>query len=194
MSSGVPGGRHGMGTVRFSMTCSLDGYVTDPDGDFRWTAPSEEMHAFVNRRVRELSTFVLGRAMYETLKVWDDWEADSAVEQEFADLWAGRDKIVCSDSLDALAAPRTTLEPRLTTERLAEIAAGADGVVEVAGPTVAAEALRAGLVDEIEMFVAPHVLGGGTRAFPDGMRTALELVESRPFAAGAVFLRYRTRP
>lgn len=181
-----------MGTVRFSMTCSLDGYVTDADGDFRWTEPSDEMHAFVNDRLRELSTFVLGRAMYDTLKVWDDWEADTAAEQEFADLWAARDKIVCSDSLDAVAGPRTTFEPRLTTARLAEIARDADGVVEVAGPTIAADAFRAGLVDEIEMFVAPYLLGGGTRAFPTGARAALDLVESRTFADGAVFLRYRS--
>ncbi|WP_402465159.1 dihydrofolate reductase family protein [Isoptericola aurantiacus] len=180
-----------MGTLRFGMTCSLDGRVTDAAGNIGWSAPSDEMHAFVNGRFRAARTLVMGRRMYATLRVWDDWPAGSAVEEEFAGLWAATDKIVCSDSLGSVSAPRTTLEPRLTVDRLAQIVAATDGVVEVSGPTTAADALREGLVDEIDLFVLPQVLGGGLHALPEGMHTALALVDSRRFADGAVYLGYR---
>lgn len=173
------------------MSCSLDGYVADADGAFDWAAPGEDAHAFVNGLVRDVRMFVMGRRMFETMRVWDTWPAGgSAVEEEFAGIWRVADKVVCSDTLTAADAPRTTLEPRLTTARLAEIVAATDGVVEVSGPTTAAEPLRAGLVDELYLFVVPHVVGGGLRALPDGLRLELALVDERRFADGAVFLRY----
>jgi dihydrofolate reductase len=182
-----------MGTLRYgTMTCSLDGYLADADGGFEWAAPSVEAHAFVNDLVRDVRTFVIGRRMFETLRIWDSWSTGGGtVEEEFAAIWQAADKIVCSDSLTAVDAPRTTLEPRLTTTRLAEIVAATDGVVEVAGPTTAADALRSGMVDEVLLFVVPHVIGGGLRALPDGVRLALELTDERRFGDGAVYLRYR---
>ncbi len=173
------------------ISCSLDGYVNDQDGSIGWTAPSEDRHAFINRRVRDTQVFVMGRRMYEMLRVWDDWPPGRAVEDEFAALWAQADKIVCSDTLGGIDAPRTTLEPRLTTQRLDRIVAGTDGVVEVSGPTTAAGALRAGKVDEIDLFVLPRVTGGGQPALPGEMQATLELAESRTFSDGAVYLSYR---
>ncbi len=176
------------------MTCSLDGYVADADGGFDWGAPDEEVHAFINDQVRDVRTFVVGRRMFDTMRVWDDWPpGQGEAADEFAELWKGIDKIVCSDSLDAVDAPRTTLEPRLTPGRLAEIVAATDGVVEVSGPTTAAGMLRAGLVDELTVRVAPHVAGGGLRLLPDGWQTELVLAESRPLPDGSVFLRYTAR-
>jgi dihydrofolate reductase len=173
------------------ITCSLDGYVNDRSGGIDWTAPGDDRHAFINRRVGDVARFLMGRRMYEMLRMWDDWPPGRAVEDEFADLWARTDKIVCSDTLGAVDAPRTTLEPRLTPERLDRIVAETDGVVEISGPTTAADALRAGKVDEIDIFVVPRVVGGGQLALPDGMRATLELVESRSFSDGAVYLSYR---
>jgi dihydrofolate reductase len=176
------------------MTCSLDGYVADADGSFDFAAPNEDLHAFVNGLVRDVRTFVMGRRMFETMRVWDTWPAgESAVADEFAELWAAADKIVCSDSLTGVDAPRTTFEPRLTTTRLAEIVAATDGVVEVSGPTTAAEPLRAGVVDELLLLVVPHVVGAGLRALPDGARLELELADERRLANGTVFLRYVRR-
>ncbi|MFE6970335.1 dihydrofolate reductase family protein [Isoptericola sp. NPDC057653] len=176
------------------MSCSLDGYVADAGGGFDWSAPDDAVHAFINDRVRDVGTFVVGRNMFETMRVWDTWPpGQSDASDEFAEIWRGIDKIVCSDSLGAVDAPRTTLEPRLTTARLAEIAAAADGAVEVSGPTTAAGALRAGLVDEMTIRIVPHVAGGGLRLLPDGMRADLVRAECVPLGDGSVFLRY-TRP
>ncbi|MEL7974902.1 dihydrofolate reductase family protein [Isoptericola sp. F-RaC21] len=176
------------------MSCSLDGYVADASGDFDWGAPSQATHAFINDEVRDVRAFVVGRRMFETMRVWDDWPpGQGEAEDEFAEIWTGIDKIVCSDSLDAVDAPRTTLEPRLTPERVAEIVAATDGVVEVSGPTTAAGALRAGIVDEITVRVLPCVVGGGLRLLPDGMRVDLVRADCVPLDDGSVFLRYTRR-
>jgi len=173
------------------MSCSLDGYVADAAGGFDWGAPDEAVHAFINDGVRDVRTFVVGRRMFETMRVWDTWPpGQSQAADEFAEIWRGIDKVVCSDSLGAVDAPRTTLEPRLTTGRLAEIVAATAGVVEVSGPTTAAEALREGLVDEMTVRIVPHVAGGGLRLLPDGMRSDLVRAQCVPFDDGSVFLRY----
>ncbi|MCK9793503.1 dihydrofolate reductase family protein [Isoptericola sp. 4D.3] len=181
-----------MGTLRYGlMSCSLDGYVADAAGDFDWGAPDETVHAFINDQVRDVRTFVVGRHMFDAMRVWDTWTpGESAAADEFAELWKDIDKVVCSDSLAAVDAPRTRLEPRLTTDRLGEIVAETDGVVEVSGPTTAAGALRAGIVDEITLRVVPAVVGAGLRVLPDDMRADLRLAESQTLRDGSVFLRY----
>jgi len=182
-----------MGTLLYSTTCSIDGFVADADGGIGWTTPSEELHAFFNDSLRDVGTYVMGHDMYATMRVWDTWPAGrSAVEDDYAAIWAAADKIVCSDRLTATGvdAPRTTVEPRLTTRRLAEIVAAADGAVEVSGPTTAAEALLTGMVDVLQLFVAPRALGAGLRALPAGLDLALELTQTRRFDNGTVLLRY----
>ena len=181
-----------MGTLRYGvMACSLDGYVADGAGGFEWTHPSDEVYAFLNQVVTGERVFVMGRRMWETMRVWDSWEVGkSAIADEFVQIWEGADKIVCSGSIAPTPAPRTTFEPRLTTARLAEIVAATDGVVDISGPTMAADALRAGMVDEVHMIVVPRVVGGGLRLFPDGLRLSLELVEKHSFESGSVYLRY----
>jgi dihydrofolate reductase len=179
------------------MTCSIDGFGADAEGQIGWTAPSDDLHAFFNDTLRDVSTYVMGRHLFETMRVWDDWpEERSEVEDDFVGIWQAADKIVCSDTLvDAgLDAPRTTFEPRLTTDRLARIVAEADGVVEVGGPTTAAAALRTGMVDVVQLYVADQVLGGGLRVFPDGMRRGFDLAETRRFDNGTVLLRYERTP
>jgi dihydrofolate reductase len=63
----------------------------------------------------------------------------------------------------------------------------------VGGPELAGQALKAGLVDEVHLFVSPVVVGGGTRALPDGLRLDLELLDQRRFGNGVVQLHYGTR-
>lgn len=181
-----------MGSLWYWANCSLDGYRADADGSFDFTAPSEEVHTFINGALGNVGTLVMGRRMYETMKVWDTMPAGhSAATDEFAQIWNTMDKVVCSDTLTEVESRRTTLEPRLTIGRLREIVAATDGVVSVDGPTTAADALRAGLADEVHLVVTPYVVGGGLRAFPDGARLTLELTDERRFQNGAVYLRYR---
>ena len=60
------------------------------------------------------------------------------------------------------------------------------------GPDLAAQAIRAGLVDELQLFVAPVVVGGGKQSLPDHVRLKLELLDERRFGSGVVYLRYGT--
>ncbi len=71
--------------------------------------------------------------------------------------------------------------------------ADAEHDISVDGPELAAQAIRAGLVDEFQMIVCPVVAGGGKRFFPDGVRPDLELLEERRFDSGVVIRRYGVR-
>jgi riboflavin biosynthesis pyrimidine reductase len=61
------------------------------------------------------------------------------------------------------------------------------------GPRAAAEAIRAGLVNEYQLFLAPVLVGGGKRALPDGVRFDLELLDEWRFASRFIYLRYGKR-
>ena len=179
----------------YSAIASLDGYTADAEGKFDWAAPDAELHAFVNDLERDVGTHLYGRRMYETMAVWQrmDVSAEPDVMRDYAGIWRAADKVVYSRTLAAASTPRTRIERDFdpdTVRRMKE-AAGRD--ISVGGPGLAAHALRAGIVDEIQLFLVPAVVGGGTRALPDGLRVDLELLDQRRFAGGAVYLRYRSR-
>jgi dihydrofolate reductase len=193
-----------MAKLLFTTMTSLDGYVADTSGGFAWAAPDLEVHAFVNDVSRSTGTFVCGRRLYEVMRYWDtaptsdalapdDLEPDKAVEADFARIWQAADKIVHSHSLDSVTAPRTRLERTFDPEVLARFVADADRDVAIGGPTLAAHALRAGIVDEVAVFRSPVIVGGGTAAFQDGIRLDLTLVEARSFAGGTTYSRYAVR-
>ncbi|QEO14366.1 dihydrofolate reductase family protein [Agromyces intestinalis] len=183
-----------MGRLIVSTTVSLDGYVNDAGGSLDWAAPDEQMHAFINARLSGIGTFLFGRRLYETMRVWDEVDvSDSPAMAEFAELWAAADKIVYSSSLDSVDTARTTLERTFDADAVRAFVEASDRDVEVGGPTLAATAFGAGIVDELSVYVAPVVLGGGTRLLPDGVRFDLELVDEHRFADGTVYLSYRVR-
>ncbi|MBD7995266.1 dihydrofolate reductase family protein [Arthrobacter sp. Sa2CUA1] len=187
-----------MGTLIYATTVSLDGYVADKDGDFQWTGPSDEMFAVHLDRLREVSTEVLGRKTYGLMEYWEnfpDTGDQSEDEQEFARRWQDISKIVVSSTMSSaeLSSDRARLVPELSLDQLRRIVAEAQGLVEIFGPTTAADAIRAGIVDEFRFFVVPKLVGGGLRALPDGVELDLELAEERTFAGGTAYLRYRTR-
>jgi dihydrofolate reductase len=180
----------------YAPICSLDGYVADASGDFRWSAPDEEVHAAVNDLVRPVGTQLLGRRMYEVLAVWDTMgrEADdpSAIV-DFADLWARQDKVVYSTTLSSAPTARTRIEPAFDPAAVRDLKQSSDRDLSIGGPELAAHAIRAGLVDEYHLFVNPVIVGGGTAALPHDVRLDLELVDERRFANGVVHLAYRSR-
>jgi dihydrofolate reductase len=173
---------------------SLDGYIADEQGRFDWSVPSPDVHAFVNERAREIGTELLGRRMYEVMRVWDDLVDDpgiSQVEREFAAIWAGHDKVVYSPTLERVTTARTRLEQSFDAESVRAMKAASDRDLSIAGPTLAAHAAGAGLIDEFQLYVNPVVVGGGTRFLPSGVHLDLELLEEHRFENGVVFLRYR---
>lgn len=186
-----------MASLIYSAIASLDGFIEDADGKFGWAAPDDEVHRFVNELERPVGMYLLGRRMYETLSFWEEPPnpADlSPVAQEFAEIWKGADKVVYSRTLEAPSTARTRIERNFDLEAVRQLKETASTDVSVGGPELAAPALDAGLVDELQLFFVPVVVGGGKRALPDnGVRLDLELVDEHRFGNGTVFLRYRTQ-
>ena len=184
-----------MGRLFYSMLASLDGYVADADGRFEWAAPGEEVHAFVNDLERDVGTYLYGRRMYETMAVWEHMGADgeSAAMQDYAAIWRAADKVVYSSGLETVSSTRTRIERVFEPEAVRGMKEQSSRDLSVGGPGLAAHAVRAGLVDEFQLFVVPVLVGGGTRAFPDDARASLELADVRRFGNGMVFQHYRVR-
>lgn len=184
-----------MAKLIYSMIASLDGYVADENGNFDWAAPDEEVHTFVNELERPIGTYLYGRRMYDTMVYWEavpDLAGEPPVVQDFAAIWQAADKIVYSKSLEAASSARTRIEHAFDPEAIRQMKAAAERDISVGGPDLAAQALRAGLVDELQLFLVPIVVGGGTAALPDHVRLNLELLDERRFGTGVVYLRYRT--
>jgi dihydrofolate reductase len=175
---------------------SLDGFVEDGDGKFDWAAPDEEVHAFVNDLARPIGTYLYGRRMYETMAFWEiaPTLADQPlVVKDFAQIWRAADKIVYSTTLEAVSSARTRIERDFDPEAVRQMKSRAERDITVGGATLAAQAFKAGLIDECHLFLAPIVVGGGKRSLP-GNRLELELLDERRFGKGMVHLHYRTTP
>jgi dihydrofolate reductase len=178
----------------YSTIASLDGYVADEDGHFDWAAPDEEVHSFVNDLERPIGTYLYGRRIYEVMVAWetpDDFVDGSPVMRDYADIWQAADKIVFARTLETVSSRRTRIERDFDPEAVRRLKASAERDISVGGPDLAAQAIRAGLVDEHHLFLTPVVVGGGNRALPDGVRVELELLDERRFGNGVVHLHYR---
>ena len=184
-----------MAKLIYSTQTSLDGYINDEEGKFDWAAPDEEVHTFFNELERPVGSYLYGRRMYEVMRYWQDPDLTEQPDhiREYAEIWQGADKIVYSRTLESPSTPRTQIEPDFDPAAVRWVKEQADADLSVGGPHLAAEALRAGLVDELHQVLYPVIVGGGTRWLPDGLRLNLELLDERRFANGAVHLHYRTR-
>ena len=177
----------------YSVIVSLDGYTADREGKFDWAEPDEDVFAFINDLERPIGTYLYGRRMYEVMRYWEDTDlaGRSAAVREFAGIWQSADKIVYSASLPETSTAKTRIERSFDPEAIRALKQHGD--VSISGPTLAAHAARAGLVDEYQLFVNPVIVGGGLPALPVGVRASLELADERRFASGVVYLRYRAR-
>ncbi|MDQ1458403.1 MAG: hypothetical protein QOH28_4023 [Actinomycetota bacterium] len=184
-----------MAKLIYSVITSLDGYVADEDGNFDWAEPDEEVHAFVNDLERPAGTYLYGRRMYEVMSSWETAPVDGdqpAFMRDFAQIWQAADKIVYSKTLDALSSARTRIERDFDPEAIRQMKASAERDITVGGPDLAAQAIKAGLVDEYHLLVVPVVVGGGKQSLPDDVRLNLELRDLRRFDRGVVHLHYGT--
>jgi dihydrofolate reductase len=154
------------------------------------------VHSFVNHLERPVGTYLYGRRMYDVMAYWEraNTVADQPpVERDFAEIWQAADKIVYSKTLETPSTNRTRIEREFDPETVRQMKAAAGRDITVGGPDLAAQAIKAGLVDEYHMFVAPIVVGGGKKSLPDNVSLKLELLDERRFSSGMVHLHYRTR-
>ena len=171
---------------------SLDGFIADESGNFDWAAPDEEVHRFVNELERPVGTSLYGRRMYETMVYWETGGEESDIERDFAQIWRSADKVVYSRTLERVSSARTRIERDFDPEAVRRLKASASKDMSVGGAELAGQALKAELVDELQLFVVPVLVGGGTKALPAGFAAQVRLEEERRFSRGTVFLRYET--
>jgi dihydrofolate reductase len=177
----------------YAALTSLDGYVADDHGNFDWAEPNEEVHSFVNDLERRAGTYLYGRQMYEVMVAWESMPnlaAEPSYIQDYAAIWQAADKIVYSKTLDRASSARTRIERDFDPQAIRKMKAAATRDIAVGGPHLAAQAIKAGLVDEVHQFVTPIAVGGGNRFLPDGLRVKLELLDERSFGNGVVHLHY----
>ena len=183
-----------MAKLIYTAISSLDGYVADAEGNFDWSAPDDEVHRFVNDLERPIGTYLLGRRMYEVMRYWDTAPTgndEPSAGQEYAKIWQAADKIIYSKSLEQVSSTRTRIEREFDPGAIQDLKAAATRDLSVGGPTLAAQAIKLGLVDECHLFLSPIVVGGGNPALPDNVRLELELLDERRFGNGVVHLHYR---
>ena len=185
-----------MATLIYASPTSLDGYIADETGSPDWAAPDEEGFAFISDLLRPIGSYLYGRKMYETMAIWETPDVIPGLTPamlNFGRIWQAADKIVYSKSLERVSTAKTRLEREFDPQVIRDLKARLPHDVSVAGPTLAAHAIRAGLVDEYHFFVVPMMIGGGVRVLPGNVRAKLNLLEERRFANGMVYLRYRTQ-
>jgi dihydrofolate reductase len=185
-----------MAQLTYFAIASLDGYIEDIHGNFDWAAPDDEVHAYVNNLMREAGVYLYGRRMYETMRAWEtdpSLAAFSPLMQDFAEIWQAADKIVYSRTLDAVSTQKTQLERDFDPEAIRKLKATAQRTIAIGGPDLAAQAFRAGLIDECHLILAPIIVGGGKPSFPNDVRLELTLLDEHRFESGMIYLRYQIK-
>jgi len=178
-----------MATLIYAMNTSLDGYISDREGDFGWAIPGREFLEAINELERRVGTYLYGRRLYETMAVWDTAHLEPGapaflpgngdLEREFADMWRAADKIVFSTKLSQTSTTCTRIERTFEPDRIRQLKATSDRDLTVGGPHLAAAMIAANLVDEFHAFVHPFIVGGGTPFLPQNVRVPLELVREQ---------------
>lgn len=184
-----------MGKLIYTTIQSLDGYVEDASGSFEWAMPDEEVHAHVNDGERDNAVHLYGRAMYDVLKVWQtlgDNPDDPAAIRDYAQIWRAADKIVFSRTLTEVDTSNTRIESEFTAGVLQSIKNASSSNIAIGGAGLAAQAFEFGLIDEINVYSHPVIIGDGKRSLAQS-RVDLELVDEQRFASGVVFLKYNVR-
>jgi dihydrofolate reductase len=187
-----------MRSVTYSMGLSLDGYIVGPDGGFNWTAPDDEVFRFAIDQIREVGVHMMGRRLYESMLYWETADQDPTLDDamlEWTALWKSLPKVVFSTTLPSVEGNARLASGDLAAEIERLRAEPAQGNIAVGGATLAAEAAALGLIDEYRPKIYPVLVGGGNPFFAQHERRVdLDLVETRTFGSGVVYLRYRVTP
>lgn len=189
-----------MGKLIYLITTSLDGFVADESGNFDWAMPTEEVHAFVNDTLRNVGTILMGRKLYETMKVWDDiptegtsgpMDGPSEAMNDYAKIWRAANKIVYSTTLADVTIANATIERSFDPITIQKLVAESGYDFDIGGPHLAAEAIKAGIVDEYHQIIVPQLIGSGNYWLPKDVKSKLELQDARKFENGFAHLQYR---
>ena len=183
-----------MSKLIYFVPMSLDGFIAGETDSLDWSAPDEAVMALINAIHRPIGTYLYGRKNYETMTVWQTPEVfpdPTPATLDFARIWQAADKIVYSKSLDTISTPKTRLEREFDPQAVRDLKAHLPHDISVAGPNLAAQAIRAGLVDEVQLLVVPGTLGKGKSVLPTDVRLKLELLDERRVGNGWVYLYYR---
>jgi dihydrofolate reductase len=185
-----------MSKLIYFMPMSLDGFIAGETDNLDWSVPDDEIIAFINDLHRPIGTYLYGRKNYETMTGWQTPDVIPGLTpamMDFARIWQTADKIIYSKSLETVSTPKTRLEREFEPQAVRDLKAQLPHDISVAGPNLAAQAIRAGLVDEYHLLVVPTILGGGKRVLPSNAGVKLDLLDERRVGNGWVYLRYRTR-
>lgn len=181
-----------MGRLIYSMFSSLDGYAADASGSSEWGGALDPvLHDFIAEQTRTVGTYLYGRRMYDTMTFWETAPAEPEFVRRYAQVWQAARKVVFSRTLTEVTTARTRLEREFDPVAVRAWVDGLDHDVTIDGPTLAAQALRAGIVDEVQPYLAPVAVGGGLRFWPENLRVDLELLDERAFTRGTRWLRFR---
>ena len=183
-----------MARLLYSIIASLDGYIEDAQGEFKWATPDEAVMEFVNEQERSVGTFLYGRRMYETMLFWETAspdENDPPVVRDWTRFWRAADKVVYSRTLNSASSANTRIERTFDPEAVRLLKKSSPRDLSIGGPELAGQAIEAGLVDEVGLYVVPAIVGGGKPWLPKSVRSTLELLDTKRFSSGFVFLRYR---
>ncbi|HVO12092.1 MAG TPA: dihydrofolate reductase family protein [Vicinamibacteria bacterium] len=182
-----------MSKLIYIANTSLDGYIEDATGAFDWVVP-EQVFGFITELVRPIGTYLYGRQLYQTMAYWEaPAESYPPERRDFAAVWQKAEKVVFSRTLTRATTRRTRVEREFDVEAIRRLKRESQADMTIGGAELAGLALDAGLVDECQVFLHPVVVGGGKPAFRRGSRGDLELLETRRFGAGPIYLRYRAR-
>jgi dihydrofolate reductase len=183
--------------LTFGMNVSLDGYIAAPGDDIGWSVPSDELFQWWPDRVGATGLALYGRKLWETMSShWptaDQQPGVTPAEVEFARRWRDMPKVVFSSTTRTVGWNTRLVSGDAVTE-ITRLKTEDDCRMDIGGATLAAAAIRAGLIDEYVLATAPILVGGGTPFF-----TALDnwvnlnLVQTRTFPGGVVLTRYETK-
>ncbi len=190
-----------MGRFVYWMNASLDLKIEQVPGDHgagEWLRIDEELHRELNAQARDLAMMVHGRVFYEIMEgAWPDYREDASlppVMREYGEIWTSMPKVLVSHTRH-----RADLNTRVVggpdaIDQLAALRAETDGRISVGGADLATQLLRAGLLDELLLFIHPSILGFGRPLFDDHDRPVdLDPLEHRSFASGVTMHRFGVR-
>jgi dihydrofolate reductase len=183
-----------VGKLIYLLNVSLDGFIETPDHGLEWTTVDDELHTWFNDQTRALDATLYGRRLYEIMAAhWPTGEGDpSSTEamREYARIWNPMPKIVFSSTLEHVEHNSRLVHGDVSTV-FDGIRREFDGDMGVAGPNLAGQFVRRGLVDEYRLVVHPVVLGAGTPYWPElDAPLRLRLVDRHAFASGAELRSY----